>query len=238
MCNAGVLFVHGIQGSPSQFDFLLRRLPDSVKVNNLLLPGHGETIREFRNSGSAQWLPAVKEAAQEMKSQCDRLYFVGHSMGCLLGLLTENEMPGTFSGMLLLCCPFFVQPTLRYLRNNTMAVLPERKDESPYVHALRKANSVSAQFAGEYLTAVNPYRELFRLIRLTKQIPGKPECEVCFFFSEKDEIVSRKSAAYAKEKYGPEVEMLRLCGHDYFTPKAEAVIGQRLQKLISAARLG
>lgn len=233
MSDVGVLFVHGIQGSPSQFDFLISRLPDSVTVCNVLLPGHGTTIREFRNSSSSQWLPAVRDAAQKMKSQCERLYFVGHSMDCLLGLLIENELPGVFSGMLLLCCPFFVQPTFRYLRNNMMAALPERKGENPYVHALRNANSVSVQFAGEYLTAVKPYVELFRLIRLTKQIQGKPECEVCFFFSEKDEIVSRKSAAYAKDKYNTEVEILRLCGHDYFTPKAEAVIGHSLLSLIT-----
>ena len=113
MSDVGVLFVHGIQGSPSQLDFLISRLPHSVTVCNVLLPGHGTTIREFRNSSSSQWLPAVRDAAQKMKSQCERLYFVGHSMGCLLGLLIENELPGVFSGMLLLCCPFFVQPTLR-----------------------------------------------------------------------------------------------------------------------------
>ena len=81
MSDVGVLFVHGIQGSPSQFDFLISRLPDSVTVCNVLLPGHGTTIREFRNSSSSQWLPAVRDAAQKMKSQCERLYFVGHSMG-------------------------------------------------------------------------------------------------------------------------------------------------------------
>ena len=91
MSDVGVLFVHGIQGSPSQFDFLISRLRDSVTVCNVLLPGHGTTIREFRNSSSSPWLPAVRDAAQKMKSQCERLYFVGHSMGCLLGLLIEND---------------------------------------------------------------------------------------------------------------------------------------------------
>ena len=45
--------------------------------------------------------------------------------------------------------------------------------------------------------------------------------------------MSRKSAAYAKDKYNTEVEILRLSGHDYFTPKAEAVIGHSLLSLIA-----
>ena len=39
--KTGILFVHGIQGSPAQFRFLIERLPEDIRVRNLLLSGHG-----------------------------------------------------------------------------------------------------------------------------------------------------------------------------------------------------
>lgn len=46
-----VLCVHGIQGSPSQFDWIISSLPAHIAAENLLLPGHGEDVRAFRSSG-------------------------------------------------------------------------------------------------------------------------------------------------------------------------------------------
>lgn len=42
----GFLFVHGIQGSLAQFIFLTERLPEDIRVRNLLLPGHGAVCPE------------------------------------------------------------------------------------------------------------------------------------------------------------------------------------------------
>ncbi|MBR6862654.1 MAG: alpha/beta hydrolase [Acidaminococcaceae bacterium] len=101
---SGFLFVHGIQGHPRQFQFLIDRLPEGTPYRNVLLPGHGADVKAFRRSGREAWQAAVREAAGELRGQCGQLVFVGHSMGCLLGLLSEQAAPGTFSDMLLLCC--------------------------------------------------------------------------------------------------------------------------------------
>ena len=57
--RVGILFVHGIQGTPKQFEHIIARLPESVLVRNLTLPGHGATTKEFRSSRAEQWLDAV-----------------------------------------------------------------------------------------------------------------------------------------------------------------------------------
>ena len=42
-----VLCVHGIQGSPGQFDWLTKNIPEQIDYQCILLPGHGKTNEEF-----------------------------------------------------------------------------------------------------------------------------------------------------------------------------------------------
>ena len=78
--STAVLFVHGIQGSPGQFQFLIEALPAGVEVRNLLLPGHGGSARDFRSSDRAAWLAAVGGEAKRLLEQGRRVVYVGHSM--------------------------------------------------------------------------------------------------------------------------------------------------------------
>ena len=226
------LFVHGIQGSPAQFSFLTERLPEDIRVRNLLLPGHGADVKAFRRTGREQWLGAVRQAAEELRGQCGRLIFVGHSMGCLLGLEVERERPGTFAGMVLLCCPFCIRPTARYARNSLRASRPEREADDDAVRAAREANSVTAAHPTQYLTCVYPYLELLRLMRTVRKDGETPACPVRFLFSEKDEIVSPRSAYFARERFTAEPEILPGCGHNWFSAEGKERIYTTVKVLI------
>ena len=55
-----VLLIHGITGSPHQFDALAQRLyAEGNSVQSLLLPGHGGTAKAFAQSGRLQWEQSV-----------------------------------------------------------------------------------------------------------------------------------------------------------------------------------
>lgn len=220
--QTGVLFVHGIQGSPKQFDYLTARIPQCVLIHNLLLPGHGADVGEFRKAKKEQWIKAVREAALEMNKKCENIVFVGHSLGCLLGLLVEQELP-VFSAMLLLCCPFFIHPTPHYFHNIVLASLKSIDTDDPFVTATREANSVHARYAASYLFCASPYLELSRVIRLVKNMssPKLPD-QTVFFFSQQDEIVGKKNLAYVRERYSAKTELLKECGHNYFTEEANS----------------
>ena len=217
----GFLFVHGIQGSPVQFRFLTGRLPEDIHVRSVLLPGHGADMKAFRRSGREQWLASVRQAAMELRGQCDRLAFVGHSMGGLLGLEIEWEHPDTFAEMVLLCCPFHIRPTARYFRNSILASRPERENDDVFVRAAREANSVATSHPAQYLTCMHPYLELLRLMRIVRKNSTVPACPVRFLFSERDEIVSRRSVRFARERFGAEPEILPGCGHNWFSADAK-----------------
>ena len=229
--RTGVVFVHGIQGSPKQFDFLTAQLPPSVPFANVLLPGHGATVREFRRAGLEQWMEAVRRECLDMDRRCDRLIFVGHSMGCLLGLLA-NESGELFSDMLLLCCPFAIRFTYRYFRVNALSVFSKRIAGDPRVQAARRANSVSSKHAVGYLSCAHPYFELLRLIRRSRKQPLTLPERTAFYFSDQDEIVSQKCAAYVKKRFGMEPHTLSGCGHNYFTEEAKEQISRTLLRMI------
>ena len=226
----GIIFVHGIQGRPEQLAFLTKCLPDTVLVRSVLLPGHGLTVREFRRSGSRQWLSALKADCLWMREQCDKTIFVGHSMGCLLGLLAEQENR-IFAGMLLVCCPFHFRLTLRYVRYSCLAACTKRN--SPYVDAVRKANGVYARHAISYLTCFRPYMELFKLMRKTRTQPLHCPDATLFCFAEKDEIVSKRSILYVKNALHTEVRLLPDCGHNYFPESAKAYLTKALSDILS-----
>lgn len=120
LCRLGnsqtvVVFVHGIQGSPSQFGWLMDVLPPETDFVNLLLPGHGRSVRAFRKAGKADWENTVSELVRLLSRTYRRIIWVGHSMGCLLGLHAARLMPDAFSA-LLLNCPFILRPYWGLLR--------------------------------------------------------------------------------------------------------------------------
>ncbi len=229
---SGFLFVHGIQGHPRQFQFLIDRLPEGTPYRNVLLPGHGADVKAFRRSGREAWQAAVREAAGELRGQCGQLVFVGHSMGCLLGLLSEQAAPGTFSDMLLLCCPFRIRPTYRYFRNNLLTSRPVKPTDDPFVQAAREANGVTAAHPAQYLACAHQYLELLRLMREVRKDCAPPACRITFVFSEKDEIVSPHSVRYARERFGAEPVILPGCGHNWFSIEGKEKIGHKVKLVI------
>lgn len=231
--SVGVLLVHGIQGSPEQFRFLTDLIPGNTYVNCHMLPGHGAGVRDFRRSEKEEWSSAVFEAAEEMRAQCDKVVFVGHSMGCLLGILSENIEPGLFDGMLLLCCPFSVRPTFRYLINNIRSV--QKAPKNPYVRAVKEANSVSTACPLAYLTCIHPYAELLRLIRKVKNI-DLSAVPTHFIFSDRDEIVSPRSAAIARSNHAYSIRTMSDCGHQYFPQTAKDEIVRIFFDILNAVK--
>ena len=64
--HTAILFLHGIIGSPDHFGFLLPRIPKSWSVYNLLLHGHGGSVRDFSRSSMAKWETQVNEVLSRL----------------------------------------------------------------------------------------------------------------------------------------------------------------------------
>lgn len=232
---AAVLFVHGIQGCPRQFQWLMDALPPDTAYLNLLLPGHGAGLSAFRRSGRREWQAAVDGAARELRKSHDRVLFVGHSMGCLLGLQALRNADISCDSMLLLNCPLVIRPTLRYFRYAFLASAPGHQ-EDPFVQAARAANSVRTSSPLLYLTCLHPYLELFRLIRQVRRAPRRPDLPVTAVFSLRDEIVHPAAREIARRDFGFTVFDASSSGHNYFAPADQRLIANLLRGAVDQGK--
>ena len=100
--NAAVLFVHGIQGSPKQFEWMIESLPSDVDAINVLLPGHGSDVRNFRKIHMSTWKEYICELTDRLNEKYDYVFYVGHSMGCLLGIDALMKKRRCYRAMILM----------------------------------------------------------------------------------------------------------------------------------------
>lgn len=229
--QSAVLLVHGIQGSPSQLDFLLSALPPGTPYINLLLPGHGGGTARFRKSGREAWERSVRQAAAALGNAHGRVIFVGHSMGCLLGLRAALDAGIRFDAMLFIACPFRLRLSLQSLRR-TRKALSRHPGDDPRVLAIRDANSVRAGHPLAYLTCLHPYLELLRLIRDVRRISPKPLLRVTAAFCGEDEIVSARSWREAQDLWRFSPVLLPGCTHHLFTEDAKETLRQILNAMV------
>lgn len=229
--SVAVLFVHGIQGQPKQFQFLINALPPEIELRAPMLPGHGSNAKAFHAAGRKEWLSAVCRETQALLDEGKRVLYVGHSMGCLLGLKISRELGDPYAGMLLLCCPFFPIIT-GGLRNGLRCYRRVRGREDPRVEASCAANSVSVHNTSDILRLARPYTELLRLIWEIRRMEPKGPANIRFRFSEADRLVSRKSVPYAERWPHADIRVCPACSHSYFTEQTVRELRQDLSVLL------
>lgn len=229
--SVAVLFVHGIQGQPKQFQFLIDALPPEIEFRAPMLPGHGSNAKAFHAAGRKEWLLALRRETQALLDEGKRVLYVGHSMGCLLGLKISKELGDPYAGMLLLCCPFYPIIT-GGLRNGLRCYRRVRGREDPRVEASRSANSVSIHNVPDILRLVRPYSELLKLIQEIRCMEPKGPANIRFRFSELDRLVSEKSVPYAENWPQADIRVCPDCSHSYFTEQAVRELRQELSEML------
>ncbi|MGI5971848.1 MAG: alpha/beta hydrolase [Oscillospiraceae bacterium] len=211
-----IVFTHGILGSPLQFEDMVEKLGGSYSVENLLLPGHGKTIKEFRRSGMAEWQAYVDERVRLLQRDYKNIVLVGHSMGCLLSIQTAVSYPLNIKGLFLTALPLFVHFGVPYLKN-IFTVGFSRDICNPVVAASRRLNSVSVSNPFEYLKGSMRYIELLNKIRASRELLRELNVPVMVLHSARDVVVSEKTLRFIDEN-SPDIryEVLRDSGHFYY----------------------
>ncbi|MGZ3599219.1 MAG: alpha/beta hydrolase [Ktedonobacterales bacterium] len=119
-----VVLTHGFNGEPAEMRGLEDRLrAEGFSTRNVLLPGHGTTLREFAASGWEQWTGAIQAEARAALARGERVVLVGHSMGasaCLLVAAREPEV----AGVVALCPPLHMDVPSRHLTARLRGLVP------------------------------------------------------------------------------------------------------------------
>jgi carboxylesterase len=88
----GVLLLHGFGDTPQTLSLLARRLHKAgYSVLVPLLPGHGRSMRDFKQSRADEWIEAARNALLTMREKSHAVSVVGLSMGGALAVLLAAE---------------------------------------------------------------------------------------------------------------------------------------------------
>ena len=228
--DTAVVLIHGILGTPDQFASLLPLIPRNCSVDNLLLPGHGGSVRDFARSSMNQWKVYVHRRVSALAKTHQRILLVGHSMGSLLAIHQALHPATPIDGLFLMAVP--LQPRLHpsaALRSLQAALVPQ--SSSPALQQVLAATSIrTTRQLWQYLGWVPRYMELFRQAREARQ-EIRQLCIPCVAVqSGRDELVSARSCRYLQGLDHVQLLTLPQSGHFVYPPQDLAA----LQKAFTA----
>lgn len=230
--GTAVLMVHGIVGTPKQFDFLLETIPEDVSVLNVLLPGHGGSVKDFAKASMAQWKQTVADAMERLCTTHKRVIVVSHSMGTLLTAEAAERWPQVES-FLFINVPLrvWVAPWLV-----PSAVLwcfgIQRKNNRTDATLKLAASATPDKRLWRYLTWLPRFWELLVLCAQSRPRFETLQRRAYAFQSHRDELVLRSSSRHLLKNGNIRHVMLPDCGHFAYPEDAQAQMRHALRQLL------
>ncbi len=223
--KGAVLLLHGVVGSPDHFRKLIDlegRIPKDHSVWNVRYPGHGSSVSDFGRSRLAAWRDHAFRAFEELAASHEKVVIVGHSMGCLFAIQIALKYPQKVKKLYLLQVPLYLG--LRFSGVMNLMRFPFgliRKDD-PAGQAMLVACGVdTTPWIFRYASWIPRMVELLKEMHATSGIVTELTVPAVAFQSQKDELVSNRSARRLRESGRVEVVEMELSTHFYYTPKDE-----------------
>jgi carboxylesterase len=216
--RAAILFVHGIVGTPNHFADFVLLVPSDVSVCNILLDGHGGSVRDFSHTSMQKWERQVRDAVDELTLSHTEVYIVAHSMGTLFAIdrAIENE---AVKGLFLLAVPLVISPKPRMVSNLCRVYFDKIKPDDVVALAAKRCYGIAQdKNPFHYLGWLPRYLELFAKAKETRRKIRLLQTPCVIYQSAKDELVSNKSAQLIAKNERISVVELSNSGHYYYAP--------------------
>jgi carboxylesterase len=234
MCSqnrVAVLFIHGILGTPKHFNLFLPLVPSDWSICNILLKGHGGSVKDFSRASMSEWKQQIKNSLDELLKAHDRVILVAHSMGTLFAIQEVAEKP--IDELFLLNVPLKLRVTVRFFRTTWKVFRGKIKPEDKWALAAQNAYSIERDsYILRYLAWIPRYLELFSEIRKTRKAIQKVPVPSHVYLSMHDEIVSPESCKLLKNNTCMRVKMLNGSGHYYYSPEDQSLLIEDFKKMI------
>lgn len=231
-----VVFIHGILGSPAQFDSLfIQAIGRGYSAVSVLLPGHGGSAA-FHESNATQWLAYVYDQIGVLSKRYVNILLVGHSMGGLLAIHTALKYPESVKRLFCIALPLHLKLSLRSIRMSLVFML-RRADKSSnrFIQAALAACSVTPDSVREYIRWLPNFIGLSSLTKKTRAALGTLQTKIVICFCAKDESVAYKSIRTARKGLTQcvyELCVLPHAGHFLFSDSDTALLHQRFSAFL------
>ncbi len=228
-----VLFIHGFLGSPEHFEKFIELVPKEYGIYNVLLYGHGGTVKDFSSASMKIWKSQILKILKELDEKYKEIIIVSHSMGTLFSYSLAIKYPKKIKAMLLLATPLKIGVKWTACVNSLKSLFGIISDDDEVGKAYNKAHSVRLNLKlWEYIGWIPRYLELFRETkagRINIQNVSVP----CFIFqSKKDELVSFKSVKFIPEKENIHLSVLKNSAHFIYDKEDFKIVLDRFKEII------
>ena len=234
--DRAVIFIHGFMGSPNQFTDLEDAVyKEGCSYMSVLLPGHGDGIKEFVNNGITNWENHLQKEIDSVKKEHNRIFLVGHSMGGLLALNASLNRENKVAGVVLLSSPLKVNlfnPKSLSQKIHLLTLSGDNEIKSVYL----KASGVDRSKIFPYPSIVKPFVNFYKVVNKTRRHLPEVFVPVLIFLSKNDETASYKSAKLYYEglcNAQKTVITLYKSWHAYYYENERKIIMDELIKIIN-----
>lgn len=214
--NTAILFIHGIVGTPNHFNEFVSLAPESVSVYNLLLDGHGKSVKDFSKTSMKKWETQVASVVEELSLTHEKIYIIAHSLGTLLAMeqAVKNKK---VCKLFLLAVPLSLSLKPKMLVNSLKVYFDRIRPEDYEALAAKKCYGIEKDKNPlHYIGWIPRFLELFAKIRQTRNNITLLNTPCIAYQSAKDEMVSRRSEKHLKRNSNILVKQLKNSGHYYY----------------------
>ena len=229
-----VLLLHGIMGTPRQFDPILDCFPADWSVYNLTLDGHGGTVADFARTDMQRWQAQADLALDALRKRHRHIVVVGHSMGCLLLLTSLLRDDSCVCGALLLAPALRIRLLPAACINSLRVALGCVPPQNVRAAAAQKACGVAPEKRlWRYLPAAPRFLELFSQMDKVRKMLNQLQAPAEAYQSRKDEMVSNRSAQLLRKNPCIRVNELPNSGHYYYEKSDLSLLTDAFSAFIS-----
>ncbi len=217
--DTAILFIHGIVGTPNHFNDFLPLIPEHISVYNLLLDGHGKTVKDFSKTSMKKWEAQVSSVVEDLSLTHEKIYIVAHSLGTLLAIeqATKNNK---ICKLFLLAVPLrlFLKPKMPI--NSLKVYFDKIRPDNFEALAAKKCYGIQKDTNPfHYIEWIPRFFELFAKMRKTRKTIKLLNTPCVAYQSKKDEMVSRRSLKLLEQNSCITASELENSGHYYYSEK-------------------
>lgn len=235
--DTAVLFIHGILGIPDYFAPFWPLVPGDWSVCNMLLKGHGGSVRDFSAASMDEWKQQVEKTLQALLESHERIVIVAHSMGTLFAIQQALEKP--VAALFLIHVPLKVRIRPELFRISWKVFWGTVRPDDKWALAAERAYGMERDWhILRYLGWIPRYLELFSEIRRTGKMAHRLAVPCQAYLSVLDEMVSPKAGrVFAGNPYVT-LTMLEESGHFYCSPEAWKLLLDDFRLLVRRIQAG
>ena len=229
-----IIFVHGIIGSPVRFNDLYPLIGDNFSYVKVVLDGHGKKAKDFSKTSLIKWEKQISDLLDSLKNKNQKVIFVGHSMGCLFGLLESLKNDNIIEQLFLLNVPLRPKVGLVTIKECFKCAFVNPKYHNEMTKVLIENTSVEvSKNPFVYLGWIPRFFDLFKEIKRTRKLIDKIKTPCICFHCLKDELVRNKALNDLKKNKDFEIHVLNNSGHYYLVDEEKEELKNRFSQMLN-----